>query len=41
MIRKTIQIAETTQVISLPKEWTKEYNIIKGTNYRLLFLAYH
>lgn len=30
MKRKTIQIAGTTQVISLPKEWTNQYNVKKG-----------
>lgn len=30
MKRKVIQIAESTQLISLPRKWAKEYNIQKG-----------
>ena len=30
MKRKVIQIANSTQLISLPREWAKKYNIKKG-----------
>ena len=30
MKRKVIQIANSTQLISLPRTWTKKHNIIKG-----------
>ena len=30
MRRKVLQIAESTQLISLPRKWTLKYNIQKG-----------
>ena len=30
MGRKVIQIADSTQLISLPRQWTKKYNVKKG-----------
>ena len=30
MKRKVIQIAESTQLISIPRQWGKKYNIKKG-----------